>query len=118
MTSIQRPTGPGGPSGPGGVDGADGPEGPDGPEDAGAVEGGSEAGRAGEVRLQALAATLGPGRRAAVEAAMAELVDGAVEGLEPAAAEELRAMMTELLAHDPYLAGLAQALGRAPEVEE
>ncbi|MCL4227844.1 MAG: hypothetical protein KJZ91_25545 [Myxococcales bacterium] len=55
--------------------------------------------------LAGLAADLDAGR-VTPEEAMARLVDDAVAGLPPAEQAELRGMMEDLIASDPYLGGL------------
>lgn len=101
MTSIQRP---GGPAGPGG---------PSGPDDPDALTGPTTAGDAAPTdRAAELAAALDAGQLPP-DAALAQLVDDAVAGLPADEAAELRALLADALASDPYLAGLARDLGAA-----
>lgn len=104
MTSgIQRPSG-GGPAGPAG------PSGPDDPDD---VAGAAPAKVEG--RLAELAAGLDRGTMRA-EDVLSELIEGAVgPETDPEIAAELRSLMQDLIANDPYLAGLAREVGAAVE---
>lgn len=112
MTSIGGPGGIGGPKGPGGPDAPDGPEGP---EAADAAERPDAADRAGDVAalrggaVDQLAAEVAAGRLTPREAVdqLVELTAG--PELDPAARAELRELLTDLVANDPYLGGL---LGR------
>jgi hypothetical protein len=105
------PGGPGGPSGPGPVDPADRAE------DAGASDAAGQASAtegSGSIDTDAiaqLAADLDAGR-ITPEQAMAKLVDDSVAGLPPAEQAELRGMMEEMIANDPYLSGLLGTGGR------
>jgi hypothetical protein len=99
MTSIQRP---GGPAGPGG---------PSGPDDPDALSGPTTTSAAGPSdRAAELAAALDAGQLPP-DAALAQLVDDAVAGLPADEAAELRALLADAMAADPYLAGLARELG-------
>ena len=100
--------GPGGPGGPGPID----PTGGAGQVDeAGAAEGAGASGRmegVGTVDTDAiaqLAADLDAGR-ITPEQAMSRLVEDSVAGLPTAEQAELRGMMEELIASDPYLSGI------------
>jgi hypothetical protein len=120
MSTIGGPGGIGGPKGPGG------PEGPDGPDEIGeldAPDAGTAAGAAGAIGrdagveqaaaagaagdIDALAAEIAAGRLTPHEA-IERLVD-ATAGPELGAAEraELRELLTDLVANDPYLGALA-----------
>lgn len=112
MTGIQGPRGGPGPSGPGG------PEGPGGPDDV-APAGASLAAEVERLRategaaptdLARLAADLDAGRVTGDEA-MARLIAGF--GLEMGDVEgaDVRALIADLVATDPYLAELAARLG-------
>lgn len=104
MSTIGGPGGIGGPKGPSGPDGPDGTEGPD---DVAPGSGLDAAGAAtGDATIDRLAAEIAAGRLTPREA-----VDQLVEltaGPELGAAEraELREMLTDLIANDPYLGGL------------
>jgi len=104
MTSIGGPGGIGGPKGPTGIDatdGADALEGPDataGPDAMTAASGTSD--------IDALAADVAAGRLTPHEA-IDRLVDATAAGLDAAERAELREMITDLVANDPYLTGLA-----------
>ena len=108
MTTIRGPGGLAGPNAPGGPDGAPGVD------DVGANDriAGDAAveqahGAAGASEIDALAAEVAAGRLTPREA-IDRLVDAAA-GPELGAAEraELRELLTELVANDPYLGGLA-----------
>lgn len=101
MTSIGGPGGIGGPRGPSGPDAADGPDEIDGPDDAASVDAASAS------MVDGLAAEIAAGRLTPHEA-IERLVD-ATAGPELGAAEraELRELLTDLVANDPYLSGLA-----------
>jgi hypothetical protein len=118
MTSIGGVGGPGGPSGPGGPGGADRPDGPGAADGTGAIDeqapaadagaaGGVEGGVAAEGGdpIARMAADLDAGR-ITPEEAMARLVDQSVAGLPPAEQAEMRSLMEDLIASDPYLGGL------------
>lgn len=126
MSTIGGPGGIGGPKGPGGPGGPDGPEGPDGPDGPGAldapdapdaaaalgrdagVEKAGAAGAAGDI--DALAAEVAAGRLTPHEA-IERLVDAtAGPELGPAERAELRELLTDLVANDPYLGALAGRL--------
>lgn len=110
MTTI----GPGGngPIGPADGGGAvDGVEGPDGAVAADAAEPALEPGAAGDADpLTRLAADLDAGR-ISPEQAMAELIDGSLAGLPPEEQAEVRRLMEDLVASDPYLGGLLGGTG-------
>lgn len=106
--------------GPGGIGGPKGPDGPDGPDDIEGVDGadataGTEAAAdvqqaaatSGTADIDALAADVAAGRLTRQEA-IDRLVE-ATAGPELGAAEraELRELLTDLVANDPYLGALA-----------
>ena len=109
MSSVGGPGGIGGPKGP------SGPSGPDGPDDVGdvggdtAVEGARAARAAGE--LEAMAAEIAAGKITAREAGD-KLVDEIAGSDQLGASEraDLRELLTDLVANDPYLSSL---VGRA-----
>ncbi len=117
MTSgIQRPSGgsPAGPSGPTGPDDPDGPDGLDGLERPDASAAADPSRGVSDAQIAQLAAALQSGSMR-TEDALAALIDGAVgTEADPELATELRALMQELVATDPYLAGLARELGAVP----
>jgi hypothetical protein len=99
--------------GPGGIGGPKGPDGPDGPTGADALEDAAGTAEAASVEaaghgtvVDGLAAEIAAGRMTPREA-VDRLVD-LTAGPELGAAEraELREMLTELVANDPYLGGL------------
>ncbi|MEZ4402359.1 MAG: hypothetical protein R3B06_20205 [Kofleriaceae bacterium] len=118
MTSISRPGGPPGPTGPTGPDGADALDRADAAADGGAVAGAGAAGTTtGGDAIAQLARAVDSGA-VAPEAAIDQLIDQAVAGLPADQAAEVRAAMTDALAHDPYLAGLARELGVAGSADD
>jgi hypothetical protein len=105
---ISGPKGPGGPTGPVGADDVGGSDGP------GATSGAERSqGAAAAQPLHALAAAVDSGQ-VSPEQALAQLVDQAGGDLDPAARAELGDLLADLMANDPYLAGLARDLGAAP----
>lgn len=114
MSTIGGPGGIGGPKGPGGVDG------PDGPDDVEGLEGAERADQTTDVQgtaatgatgdIDALAAEVAAGRITRQEA-IDRLVE-ATAGPELGAAEraELRELLTDLVANDPYLGALANRI--------
>ena len=113
-TGIKGPTGPGGPTGPVGaddltdsdhVDRAGQAGGLGGPDRAAGVDPGQP--------MRALASDLDAGR-VSPEQALAQLLDDMAGELEPGERAELQGLFSDLLANDPYLAGLARDLGAAP----
>jgi hypothetical protein len=109
MSTIGGPGGIGGPKGPGGPDAADGPEAPDaadGPDLAAPTGDAAAATMVDKMAAEIAAGTLSP--REAID----RLVD-ATAGPELDAAEraELRELLTDLVANDPYLGGLAGRVG-------
>ena len=118
MTGIQGPRGGGGPSGPAGPTG---PEGPDGPEGVGDIQRAGAPLAAEVERLRAadappptdlakLAADLDAGRVTGDEA-IARLASGFGLDLGDLEGAEVRALIADLVATDPYLAELAARLG-------
>lgn len=111
MTSIGGPGGIGGPKGP------SGPSGPDGPDDVsditGAAPGEVDAAHAAKAAggLLAMAAEIAAGRLTANEA-IDQLVGelAATDALDHAAQADLRELLSDLVANDPYLQSL---VGRA-----
>src|SRR5687767_3592994 len=110
MSSIGGPGGIGGPKGPGG------PSGPDGSEDVAdvaadsAIEGATAARAAGE--LEAMAGDIAAGKLTAREA-VDKLVDeiAGTEHLGATERAELRELLADLVANDPYLASLTGRAG-------
>ncbi|HET7500639.1 MAG TPA: hypothetical protein VFK02_06530 [Kofleriaceae bacterium] len=101
---------PGGPGGPGGIDGPNGPGGADGPSEIGNVAGELPVEQVqGPVRasdVEALAAEIAAGRLTPREA-IERLVDAtAGPELDPTERAELRELLTDLVASDPYLGNL------------
>jgi hypothetical protein len=104
MTSIGGPGGIDGPKGPGAIDAADeadaleAPDATAGPAATAAASGTSD--------IDALAADVAAGRLTPHEA-IDRLVEATAAGLDAAERAELREMITDLVANDPYLTGLA-----------
>jgi len=100
--------------GPGGIGGPKGPRGPDdldAPDDVGAIAEAKPAAASAAAQptgdIDALAAEVAAGRLTPREA-IDRLVDAtAGEELDPAERAELREMLVELIANDPYLGSLA-----------
>ncbi|HEY1557300.1 MAG TPA: hypothetical protein VGF94_20830 [Kofleriaceae bacterium] len=113
MSSVGGPGGVGGPKGPGGIDRADAATETDAAGEvdphagAGSIEGGQ---RAAPSELDRIAADVAAGKLSAREAVdrMVDQMAGS-QHLEPAERAELRELLAELVANDPYLSGL---LGR------
>lgn len=105
MSSVGGPGGIGGPKGPGG------PTGPEGPDDLAEIGADSAidptTGTASTTEIDAIAADMAAGRLTAHEA-VEKLVDqiAGTEQLAPSDRAELREMLTDLVANDPYLAAL------------
>ena len=109
MSSVGGPGGIGGPKGP------SGPTGPDGPDDVGDVGdvGHVDAARATKAagELEAMAADIAAGKLTANEAI--DRLVGEIAGsdqLSGAEQAELREMLTDLVANDPYLQSLVNRL--------
>ncbi len=119
MSTIGGPGGIGGPKGPSGTDGPDGPDGidaPDGADRPGGADAAAQVGagieRAGATTrspdIDAMSAEVAAGRLTAREA-IEQLVEAAAgPELDPAERAELREMLTDLVANDPYLGALAR----------
>jgi len=108
MSSIGGPGGIGGPKGPHGPGASDGASEADEVGDASEVERGERAG--GE--LDRIAADVAAGKLTAREAVerMVDQMAGS-QHLEPGERAELRELLTELVANDPYLSGLLGRIG-------
>jgi hypothetical protein len=104
MTSIGGPGGIGGPKGPGGIDAADGADALESPDATAGPE--ATAATSGTSDIDALAADVAAGRLTPREA-IDRLVDATAAGLDAAERAELREMISDLVANDPYLSGLA-----------
>lgn len=98
MSTIGGPGGVGGPKGPGG------PDAPDGPDEIGGPDG-AEAAAPGE--FEAIAADVAAGKLTAQEA-VERMIDEIAGHQDFAAADraELKELLGDLVANDPYLAGL------------
>jgi hypothetical protein len=106
MTGIGGPSGIGGPKGPEGPSGPDGPDGADRAASARGADGAAGADAAGATDLRALAAEVEAGRMSK-EAALDRLLDDTLAPeLDAADRAELRDMVRELIANDPYLVGV------------
>lgn len=100
--------------GPGGIGGPKGPTGPEGPDDVAEVADAADAGgveRAAQTAhapdINALIGEIAAGRLTAREA-IDRLVDAAATpDMDASERAELREMLTDLVANDPYLSGLA-----------
>jgi hypothetical protein len=102
---IGGPKGPQGPSGPGDVSGPDDVSGIDDVGDAGHVDQASGTGRAADI--DALSADVAAGRLTPKEA-IDRLVDAtATPDMDATERAELRELLSDLVANDPYLGGLA-----------
>src|SRR5687767_2495322 len=103
--SIGGPGGIGGPKGPTGPSGVDGADAVDDVAGDAAVERAAGTGRAADI--DALAAEVAAGRLTAREA-IDRLVDAtATPDMDATERAELREILTDLVANDPYLGGLA-----------
>lgn len=114
MSTIGGPGGIGGPKGPDGPDGVDGPDELGGPDGAGAADATRDVGATtaahGASDIDSLAAEVAAGRLTRQEA-----IDRLVEAtagpeLDAADRAELREMLTDLVANDPYLGALANRI--------
>ncbi len=108
MSPIGGPGGIGGPDGPSGPDGPDGPDGVadvDSAERTDAADAADAASRIGPSQLDALAADIAAGKLTAQQA-IDRMVDQAGGDLGSTERAELRELLTDLVANDPYLAGL------------
>lgn len=111
---IGGPKGPGGPEGPDGPDGPEGPDGPDGPDGidgANGLDGASGVDGASDTAdIDRLAAEVAAGRLTPREA-IDQLVEAtATPDLSPTERAELREMLSDLVANDPYFGGLANRI--------
>ena len=109
MSSIGGPGGIGGPKGPGGpgrVDGADDAADVGDVGDVADVGGAAGAGGVAPGHLDAMASEIAAGKLSPREA-IDKLVDQAGADLPAGDRAELRELLTDLVANDPYLAGLA-----------
>ena len=114
-TAIKGPSGPGGPTGPVGTDDLPDADRADQAGRAGQTAGAAGAERAGDVDpMIAVAADLDAGRISPDQALARLLDDGLGPDLDPAQRAELEGLFADLLATDPYLAGLARDLGAGP----
>lgn len=108
MTGIGGPGGIGGPKGP---QGPSGPGGVSGPDDASEIDDAGQVGQASGAHaapdIDALSADVAAGRLTAKEA-IDRLVDAtATADMDAAERAELRELLSDLVANDPYLGGLA-----------
>jgi hypothetical protein len=102
---IGGPKGPDGPSGPDGPDGPDGIDGADGPDGVDGADGASDVSSTADI--DRLAADVAAGRLTPREA-IDQLVEAtATPDLSPTERAELREMLSDLVANDPYFGGLA-----------
>lgn len=105
MTTIGGPGGIGGPKGP---DGLDGPSEIDDVAGEVPIEGAQATTRASNV--EALSAEVAAGRLTQREAIDRLVEATAGPGLDPTERAELRDLLTDLVANDPYLGGLASRI--------
>jgi hypothetical protein len=98
--------------GPGGIGGPKGPDGPDASEAADELDAARDAPAVGASELDALAAELAAGKLTPREAVdrLADEIAG-TRHLDAAERAELRELLADLVANDPYLAGLAKHVG-------
>lgn len=104
MSGIDGPggiSGPKGPTGPTGPDASDGAEGVDGAQEAGAADAVSDTSD-----IDALAAEVAAGRLTPKEAIDRLVESTATPDLSATERAELREMLADLVANDPYFAGL------------
>lgn len=107
MSGIGGPGGIGGPKGPGGPDGTDGPSELDAPDDVAAGSGVDRATLSNTEDIDRLAGEVAAGRLTPREA-IDQLVEAtATPDLSPAERAELREILADLVANDPYFGGLA-----------
>ena len=112
--SVGGPSGIGGPQGPGGPTGPDGPEGPDGPGAADAADAVDSAPTVEHAESTAdidrLAAEVAAGKLTPKEA-IDQLVEAtATPDLSAAERAELRELLADIVANDPYFGGLANRI--------
>ncbi len=106
--SVGGPSGIGGPKGPGGPTGPDAPDGPDAAEGADAVSSAQTVEHAENTAdIDRLAAEVAAGKLTPREA-IDQLVEAtATPDLSAAERAELRELLSDLVANDPYFGGLA-----------
>lgn len=117
MSGIGGPGGIGGPKGPGGPDGPEGPDGPDGLDGPEGIDGpdgidapGGVDGPSDTADIDRLAAEVAAGRLTPREA-IDQLVEAtATPDLSPTERAELREMLADLVANDPYFGGLTNRI--------
>jgi hypothetical protein len=111
MTSIGGPGGIGGPKGPSGPSDIDATAGADAADDVTDVGGDQAVDRAAATGrppdIDALAAEVAAGRLSAREAIDRLVEATATPDMDPAERAELRELLTDLVANDPYLGSLA-----------
>ena len=109
--SVGGPSGIGGPKGPGGPTGPDGPDGPDGTAEADAIESASTVEHAENTAdIDRLAAEVAAGKLTPKEA-IDQLVEAtATPDLSAAERAELRELLSDIVANDPYFGGLANRI--------
>ncbi len=112
--SVGGPSGIGGPQGPGGPTGPDGPDGPDGPGAASAADAIDSAAMVEHAEntadIDRLAADVAAGKLTPKEA-IDQLVEAtATPDLSPAERAELRELLADIVANDPYFGGLANRI--------
>jgi hypothetical protein len=109
--SVGGPSGIGGPKGPGGPSGPDGPEGPDGPDGADAIDSAATVEHAENTAdIDRLAAEVAAGKLTPKEA-IDQLVEAtATPELSAAERAELRELLADIVANDPYFGGLADRI--------
>ena len=109
--SVGGPSGIGGPKGPGGPTGPDGPDGPDGTAEADAIESASTVEHAENTAdIDRLAAEVAAGKLTPKEA-IDQLVEAtATPDLSAGERAELRELLADIVANDPYFGGLANRI--------
>jgi hypothetical protein len=106
MSTVGGPGGIGGPGGVGGAGGPEGPDGPDGPDGPEGVDGASATDAVDTVAasdIDALAAEVAAGRLTRQEAIDRLVEATAGPDLGPTERAELRELLGDLVANDPYL---------------
>ena len=109
--SVGGPSGIGGPQGPGGPTGPDGPDGPGAADAADAVDSAATVEHAENTAdIDRLAAEVAAGKLTPKEA-IDQLVEAtATPDLSPAERAELRELLADMVANDPYFGGLANRI--------
>jgi hypothetical protein len=109
--SVGGPSGIGGPQGPGGPTGPDGPDGPEGPDGADAVDSAATVEHAENTAdIDRLASEVAAGKLTPKEA-IDQLVEAtATPDLSAAERAELRELLADIVANDPYFGGLANRI--------